>query len=205
MNFDCSEVTTDSSAICVFFLTEYGDFVLLVTLTVIFLSVIIDIENDISRIAVSVTFPTGIIVPVVFRSDGWSTNAVIAFFVISGTVMLLWITSAWSFGNPLARSAFDLPCQVWKMDEAMCSIDDHTVVSNEVQPYKMSRQILHYDKRICASVISDIKFECGCCYQFSIGLFATWIWKLGGLSILKTFAGSCCLILFNSIGPIAVI
>ena len=34
----------------------------------------------------------------------------------------------------LAQYTFDLHCQIWEVDEAMCGIDDHTVVSHEVQP-----------------------------------------------------------------------
>ena len=61
---------------------------MLVTLTAIFLSIIVDIEWDIIRLAASVNFSTGVTVPVVFRSDKWSTNAVIVFVVICGVVIL---------------------------------------------------------------------------------------------------------------------
>ena len=55
-------------------------------------------------------------------------------------------------------------CQLWKVDETMCSIDYHTVVSHEVQPYNRSRQILDYDELFCKDVISNAKLKCGCCY-----------------------------------------
>ena len=61
---------------------------MLVTRTAVFLSIIVDIDWDISRLAASVNFPTGVTVPVVCHSDGWSTNAVIVFVVIGGTVVL---------------------------------------------------------------------------------------------------------------------
>ena len=88
MNLDCSGVTTENSAICVFFSIKYGDSVLLVILTAAFLSMKFEIEWDISRLAASVNFPTGVTVPVACHSDGSSKNAVIVFVVIGGTVVL---------------------------------------------------------------------------------------------------------------------
>ena len=44
MYLDCSGVTTENFAIRVCFLIRYGDSVLLVTLTAILLSIIVDIE-----------------------------------------------------------------------------------------------------------------------------------------------------------------
>ena len=88
MNLDCSGVTTESSAICVSFLIQYGDSIVLVTPAVIFLSIIVDLEGDISSLAASVMFPMGVTVTVVSHSDGWSTNAVNVFVVLGGTVEL---------------------------------------------------------------------------------------------------------------------
>ena len=70
-------MTTENSAFCVFLLIVYGDSVVLVTLTAIFLSLTVDIEWDIIRLAASVNFSTRVTVPVVFHSDEWSTNPVI--------------------------------------------------------------------------------------------------------------------------------
>ena len=95
MNLGCSGVTTENSAICVFFLVKYGVSVVSVILTAVFLSIIVEIEWDISRLAASVNFPTGDTVPVVCHSDGWSTDAVIDFVVIGGTVVLSWIRTSW--------------------------------------------------------------------------------------------------------------
>ena len=64
-NMDCSGVTRENSAICVFFLIKCGDSVVLVVLTAIFLSTIVEIEWDISRLAASVNFHTGVTVPLV--------------------------------------------------------------------------------------------------------------------------------------------
>ena len=61
---------------------------MLVTLTAIFVSIIVDIEWDNIMLAASVNFSTGVTVPVVFHSDTWSANAVIVFVVISDIVIL---------------------------------------------------------------------------------------------------------------------
>ena len=68
---------------------------MLVTLTAILLSIIVDVEWDIMRLADSVNFYTGVTVPVVFHSDTWSTNAVIVFVVICGVVILSLMRTAW--------------------------------------------------------------------------------------------------------------
>ena len=65
---------------------RYGDSVVLVTLTAILLSNIVDIEWEISRFAVSVNFSNGVTVPVVFHFDGWSIKAVMVFVVVGGMV-----------------------------------------------------------------------------------------------------------------------
>ena len=70
------------------------------------------------------------------------------------------------FSTRLAQCIFDLHCQLWEIDGAICSIDDHTVVSREVQPYNSSRQVLHHDEMFCKDVISNVNFKCGCCYCF---------------------------------------
>ena len=84
MCLDCSGVTTENSAIYVCFWIRYGDSVVLVTLTAILLSIIVDIEWEISKLAVSVNLSNGVTVPVVFHFDGWSTKAVIVFVVVGG-------------------------------------------------------------------------------------------------------------------------
>ena len=85
MCLDCSGVTTENSAICVCFF-RYGASVVLVTLLAILLSIIVDIEWEISRLAVSVNFSSGVTLPVVFHFDGWSMKAVIVFVVVGGMV-----------------------------------------------------------------------------------------------------------------------
>ena len=88
-------MTTVSSATCVWFLIRYGDSVLLVTRTAIFLSLSVDIEGEISKLAVSVNFSKGFTVPVVFDFDGWSTKAVIAFVVVGGIIRALSVMTGW--------------------------------------------------------------------------------------------------------------
>ena len=63
-------MTTENSGICVFFLIKRGDSVVLVTLTDIPFSIIVNIEWEISKLAVSVNFFSGVTVRVVFHSDG---------------------------------------------------------------------------------------------------------------------------------------
>ena len=57
-------------------------------LTAVFLSNIVEIDWDISRLGAFVNFPTGVTVPVVCHPGGWSTNVVTVFVVIGGTVVL---------------------------------------------------------------------------------------------------------------------
>ena len=89
MCLDCCGVTTENCAICVCFLIRYGDSVVLVTLTAIRLSIIVDIEWEISRLVVSVNFSNGVTVPVVFHFEGWSMKAVTVFVVAGGMVRSL--------------------------------------------------------------------------------------------------------------------
>ena len=52
------------------------------------------------------------------------------------------------------------------MDESICGVNDHIVVSREVQSYNEPCQVVHYNEMICKSVFSDIKFKSGGCYRF---------------------------------------
>ena len=53
-----------------YFFNDYGGSVVLLTLTAAFLSFIVDSEWEISRLAVSVYFSSGVTVPIVFQSEG---------------------------------------------------------------------------------------------------------------------------------------
>ena len=133
---------TEKSAICVFLLIVQGDSIRLVTLTAIFLSNTFEIEKDIMRLATSVIFCTGITVPDVFHSHNWSTKAVI--FLLSLVVSLycrgwkqvgVWHLFRWLH--------FSLALSCVGNGWAMCSVNDHTVVSHEVLPNNGPCQILH--------------------------------------------------------------
>ena len=101
MCFDYSGVTTEKSAISVCFLIRYGDSVVLVTLTAILLSITVDIECEISRLAVAVNFSNGVTVPVVFHFDGWSMKAVIVLVVVGGIVRASSVMTGCGFGGCL--------------------------------------------------------------------------------------------------------
>ena len=88
-------MTTENSAICVCFLIRYGDSVVLVTLTAILLSNIVDIEWEISKLAVSVNFSNCVTVPIVFHFEGRSTEVEIVFVVVGGMVRQGVVSDDW--------------------------------------------------------------------------------------------------------------
>ena len=167
----------------------------MVTLTAILLSIMVDIEWDIMRLAVSVNFSTGVTVPVVFHSDTWSTNAVIVFVVNCGIVTLSWKRTAWGLAL------------VWRNAILTCIVK----CGKWMRPCVVSMTTLLCLKK-CNPIIGPVRFfittECSpkrwspmtnlsvaVAVGFSNWPFATWIWKLGGSSIFKILDGACCLIL----------
>ena len=92
---DCSGVTTENSAICVFSLIRYGDSIVLVTLTAILLSDVVNIEWEISKRAVSLNFCNGVTVTVVFHFDRWPTKTVIVFGVVGGIIKAFSVMTGW--------------------------------------------------------------------------------------------------------------
>ena len=72
---------------CIFFI-DYGICVVLVILTAVFWSNIVDIEWAFSALTASINFPYGVTVRVVLQSYAWSTNAVIVLVIIAGTAIL---------------------------------------------------------------------------------------------------------------------
>ena len=97
MYLDCSGVTTENSAIFVYFLIETGQSVVLVTLNATFLSVFVDIEWEIITLAVSVSFYNRVTVPVVVHSKARSTKAVIVFVDLGGIVRASPRRKTWGF------------------------------------------------------------------------------------------------------------
>ena len=67
MCLDCFGVTLENFAICVCFLITNGDSVVLVTLTAVLLSIIVDIEWEFTKLAVFVNFSNDVTVRVVFH------------------------------------------------------------------------------------------------------------------------------------------
>ena len=98
-------------------------------------------------------------------------------------------------GICFARSIFGLHCQIWEMDEAVYRVDDQTVVSHDVQPYKGPCQFHHYDEMLCKVLSPISNLSVTVAIGFSNWPFATWFLKLGRSSILKILAGVCFLIL----------
>ena len=170
----------------------------------IFLSNIVDIEWDIRRLAVSVNFSTGVMVPVVFHSDTWSTNAVIVFVVICGIVILSWIRTAWGlvfvWFNVLLTCIVKCgkcfrPCVV-SITTLLCLMKCKPIIG----PVR-----LPITTKCSAKVWSSMsKLSVAVAVGFSNWPFATWIWKLGGSSILKLLEGDCCLILSSSFWAFAL-
>ena len=85
MCWDRFGATTENSVICAI-LIRFGDFVVLVTMTSLSLPNFVNIECEISKLAVSVNFSNGVTVPVVFHSDR-SDKSYDCFFVLGGIVM----------------------------------------------------------------------------------------------------------------------
>ena len=125
---------------------RYGDSVVLVTLTAILLLIIVNIEWEISRLAVSVNFSNGVTVPVVFHLDGWSMKAVIVFVVVGG--MFRFSSVMTGCGLVVVSLEAVLTCIVKrrKMYKSVCRVDDYTVVPHKMQPNFLPCQFLHYDK-----------------------------------------------------------
>ena len=113
---------------------RYGYSVVLVTLTAILLSIIVDIEWEISRLAASVNFSSRVTVPVVFHFDGWSIKAVIVFVVVGGIVRASSVMTGCGFVIfPLEAVLFCI-VKCGKIYEAVCRVDDYTVVPHKMQP-----------------------------------------------------------------------
>ena len=112
MNLDCSGVTTENSAICVFFFI-YGVSVVLVTLVTLtnpFLSNMVDIEWRTSKVSVFLNFFQWCHSPCCVPFRWISTNAVIVFVVLAGFVGVSSVRTDWGFA--LVSLAAVLTCTV---------------------------------------------------------------------------------------------
>ena len=70
---------------------------------------------------------------------------------------------------------FGVHRQVWEVDETMCGVDDHNVVSHEVQSYDWPCQILHYDGMLRRVLSPMSNLSVAVDIGFSNWPFATWI------------------------------
>ena len=204
MCLDCSGVTTENSAISVCFLMRYGYSVVLVTLTAIFLSNIVDIEWEISRFAVSVHFSNGVTVPVVFDFDGWSRKAVIVFVVVGGMVRASSVMTG--CGLVVVSLEAVLSCIVmWGKCMSPCVVSMTTLLflikcNPIIGPVNFFITTNWSANERSPNSILRVVVDNG----FSNWPLATCIWKLGESSILRMLLGAFCLIVSRSSRAIAL-
>ena len=198
INFDYSGVTTENSAICVFFLIRYCDSVVLVTLTAILLSYIVDIEWEISRFAVSIKFSNGVTVLVLLQREGLSTKTVIVFVVHDGIVRASWVETGWSFAfvSLEAVMACIVKCGNCKRP---CVVSMTTLLlllkwNLMIGPVKFSANVLSPCSNLKVVVANGL----------SNWPFATCIRKLWRPSILRKLPGTFCFIESKSFWAIAL-
>ena len=185
MRLDCSGVTMENSTICVCFLIRYGDSVVLVTLTAIRLSIIVDIEWEISRLAVSVNFSNGVTVPVVFHFDGWSIKPVIVFVVVCGLVRASSVMTG--CGLVVVSLETVLTCIVkWGKCMSQCVVSMTTLLFFRKCNPIIGPVSFFFTTKCSANELSPISnFSVALDKGFSKWPLATCIWKLGGSSILR--------------------
>ena len=165
MCLDCSGVTTENSAICDCFSIRYGDSVVLVTLTAILLSIIVDFEWEISRYAVSDILQrchSPRCVPFWRMVNEGCYRFCCRWWYSQGIISddWLWFCSCFAWGR------LNLHCQVLKIYEAVCRVNDYTVVPHKMQPNFWPHLSLHYDKEFSKGIVSNFKCEGGCCQRF---------------------------------------
>ena len=204
MCLDCSGLTTENSAICVCFLIRYGDSVVLVTLTAMLLSIIVDIEWEISRLAVFVNFSNGVTVPVVSHFDGWSMKAVIVFVVVGGRVRASSVMTG--CGLVVASLEAVLTCIVkWGKCTRPCLVSMTTLLFLKKCNQIIGPVSFFITTKCSAKELSPISnFSVVVDNGFSSWPLATCIWKLGGSSILRMLFGAFCLIVSKSSWAIAL-
>ena len=204
MCLDCSGVTTENSVLSVCFLMRYGDSVILVTLTAILLSVIVDIQWEIGRLAVSVNFPNGVTVPVVFHCDGWSMKAVIVFVVVGGMVRASSVMTGCGFVVVSLEAV--LACIVkWGKCMRPCVVSMTTLLFLIKCNPIFGPANFFITTKCSAKVLSPISnFSVAVANGFSNWPLATCIWRLGVLSILRLLFGAFCFIVSKSSWEIAL-
>ena len=198
MCLDFSGVTTENFAICVCFLMGYGDSVVLVTPTAICMSIIVDIEWEISRLAVSVNFSNGVTVPVVFHSDGWSMQAVIVFVVVGGMVRASSVMTG--CGLVVVSLEAVLTCIVkWGKFMRPCVVSMTTLLFLIKCNPIIGPVNFFITTKYSANELSPISnFSVTVSNGFSNWPLATCIWKMGRSSFLRMLLGAFCLCLIVS-------
>ena len=183
---------------------RYGDSVVLVTLTAIFWSIIVDIEWEISRLAVSVNFSNGVTVPVVFHFDGWSMKAVVVFVVVGGIVRASSVMTA--CGLVVVSLEAVLTCIVkWGKCMSRCVVSMTTLwFLIKCNPIIGTVNFFITTKCSAKESSPNSNFSKAVDNGFSNWPLATCIWKLGGRSILRRFLGAFFSILSQSSWAIAL-
>ena len=188
MCLDCSGVTTENSAICVCFLISYADSIVVTTLTATLVSIIVNSEWEIIKIAVSVNFFNGVTVPVVYHFDGWSTKAVIVFVVVGGIVRASSVMTGWGF---VVVSFEAFLTGIVKCGKCMRP----SVVSLITQLFLIKCNpitgLLFITMKCSAKIKSPVsKLSVVVANGCSNWPFANCIWKLGELSTLRMLFGA---------------
>ena len=190
MCLDCSGVTTKKSAISVCFLIRYSDSAVLFTLTVFLLSIIVDIEWQISRLAVSGNFSNGVTVPVVFHFDGWSMKAVIIFVVVGGLFRASSVMTGCGF--VVVSIEVFLTCIVkWGKCTRPCVVSMTTLLFHIKRNPIIGPVNFFITTKCSAKVLSPISnFSVAVDNGFSNWPLGTSLWKLRGSSILRKLFGA---------------
>ena len=186
------------------FLIRYGDSVVLVILTAILLSIIVDIEWEISRLAVSVNFFSGVTVPVVFHLEGWSMKAVTVFVVAGGIVSSASMMTGCGLVVDSLEAVFT--CIVkWGKCMRPCVVSMTTLLFLIKCNPIIGPVNFFITTKCSAKELSPISnFSVAVDSGFSNWPFATCIWKLGGSSIFRILFEAFCLIVSKSSWAIAL-
>ena len=98
-------------------------------------------------------------------------------------------------GTHFVFGTFDWQFQSNDMNEALCGLNDNTVVALEVQLNPWFKQNLHYDDLLCKKK-QFLKFKL-IAVPFSVynWPFAICCWKFEGLTILELLVANFCLTL----------
>ena len=152
----------------------------------LFFQIFVDIEWQISRLAVYVNFSSGVTVPVVFHSEGWSTKAGIVFVVLGGFVKASSLTRVWGFAFVSVEAVLTciVKCGKWMRS---CVVSMTTLlfllkckpINFFITP-KWSAKMLSPIPNLSVTVANGF-YNCP---------IATCFWKLRGLSILRILLGA---------------